>query len=130
MESSIPGPLPHPVHSSPSNVVRSQAEKCRQLSDVEYSHMTELSTGTRNDITQCASGIQALPAGDTTGHILAGGEDRLGSRQREIRYATDGGVRLAGGRIGEERDTEEVAESVSEGSTFTMPPPYVSISFP
>ena len=46
--------------------------------------------------------------------------------RRELRFETDGGVSLAGGRA---RDAGEEAEDDSddEGSVSTMPPPYFSI---
>ena len=48
--------------------------------------------------------------------------------ERRMRYAADGGVRLAGGRLGEE--ILEDSDITSEVSTSTMPPPYLSIPFP
>ena len=46
----------------------------------------------------------------------------------ETRYAIDGGVRLAGGRIGEERTMEDY-QSVSQSIDSTMPPPYLSVPY-
>ena len=46
----------------------------------------------------------------------------------ETRYAIDGGVRLAGGRIGEERTVED-CQSVSQSIDSTMPPPYLSVPY-
>ena len=47
--------------------------------------------------------------------------------RRTARYEVDGGVTIAGGRPGEEIELEG---SNSDSSSVTLPPPYLSISYP
>lgn len=104
------------------------------LNAARYNGATETSMESQSNVAQCGS--QAFTSGERAEHSTRtrssegrkGPEPLLAQIPRELRYATDGGVRLAGGRMGEERDAE-VPENLSEGSTYTMPPPYPSISF-
>ena len=52
----------------------------------------------------------------------------LALQEGRMRYAADGGIRLAGGRLGEA--VLEDSDITSEVSVSTMPPPYLSIPFP
>ena len=59
-----------------------------------------------------------------TGHPMSFNQGA--GHRRGPRYETDGGVRLAGGRMGETIAEDFDQYSVSEGST--LPPPYSSAS--
>lgn len=50
------------------------------------------------------------------------------SRTRDLRYETDGGVSLAGGRLDEDEDDDEDVTMSSSGQTVsTLPPPYSTL---